>query len=105
MPALFILALVVLLVTSTFGNFGFINQLVLGATLVAYAGLSFAASVSAARKTEWQLFPLLPIALTIIHFAYGSGFLVGLARFWNRWRDHGTRASQSTLVGDVAPLQ
>ncbi|HXM48967.1 MAG TPA: glycosyltransferase family 2 protein [Pyrinomonadaceae bacterium] len=104
-PALFILALVVLLVTSTFGNFGFINQLVLGATLVAYAGLSFAASVSAARKTEWQLFPLLPIALTIIHFAYGSGFLVGLARFWNRWRDHGTRASQSTLVGDVAPLQ
>jgi len=103
-PALFILALVVLLITGPIGPFWFVNQLVFGTALLAYVVLSFAASVSAARKTGWRLLPLLPIAFTIIHFAYGSGFLVGLARFWNRWRDHGTRASQSTLMGDVAPL-
>jgi succinoglycan biosynthesis protein ExoA len=101
-PALFVITLVVLLITAPFL---LVNKLVLAATLFAYVALSLAASVSAARKTEWRLLPLLPIAFTIIHLAYGSGFLLGMARFWNRWRDHGTRASQSNFLPDVAPLQ
>jgi len=101
-PALFVIALVVLLITAPFLP---VNKLLLAATLLAYVVLSLAASISAARKTKWRLLPLLPIAFTIIHFAYGSGFLFGLARFWNRWRDRGSRSSQSTLLRDVAPLQ
>jgi uncharacterized membrane protein len=100
-PALFVIGLAGLLAT---GPFLPVNKFLIGASLLAYLVLSLAASASAARKTDWRLLPLLPIAFTIIHFAYGSGFLVGLARFWNRWRDHGARASQSTLMGDVAPL-
>ncbi len=101
-PALFIIALVALLITAPFL---IVNRWLLVATLIAYAGLGLAASVSAARKTDWRLLPLLPIAFTIIHFAYGSGFLLGLIRFWNRWRDRGPRANQSNLQRDVAPLQ
>ena len=100
-PALLVFALVLLLITAPFL---LVNKLVLAAMLLAYVVLSFAASVSAASKTGWRLLPLLPIAFTIIHFAYGSGFLLGLARFWNRWRDRGTRASQSPLLRDAAPL-
>lgn len=101
-PALFVIALAILLITAPFL---LVNKLILGATLLAYMVLSLAASGSAARRTGWRLLPLLPIAFTIIHLAYGLGFLVGLARFWNRWKDHGTRPSQSTLMRDVAPLQ
>ena len=101
-PALFIIALGALLTTAPFLV---VNQWLLLATLIAYTVLCLAASVSAAAKTDWRLLPLLPIAFTIIHFAYGSGFLLGLIKFWNRWRDHGPRASQSSLQRDVAPLQ
>lgn len=100
-PALFLIALMLLLLT---GLFFMVSKLLLAAMLLAYAILNIAASMSAARKTHWRLLPLLPIAFTIIHFGYGSGFLIGLARFWNRWGDRGTRASQSTLLRDVAPL-
>ena len=101
-PALFVIALVVLFISAPFL---LVNKLVLAAMLLAYVVLSLAASVSAARKTQWRLLPLLPIAFTIIHFAYGSGFLLGLARFWNRWGDRGTGPDQSTLLHDAAPLQ
>ena len=101
-PALFVIALVALLITTPFLP---VNKLVLGATLLAYFVVSLTASGFAARKTDWRLLPLLPIAFTIIHVAYGSGFLLGLTRFWHRWRDDGTRASQSTLLRDVARLQ
>ena len=97
-PALFVFALVLLLITAPFL---LVSKLVLAVTLLAYAVFSFAASISAARKTDWRLLPLLPMAFTVIHFAYGSGFLLGLARFWNRWRDHGTRASQSPWLHDA----
>jgi hypothetical protein len=101
-PALFVIALVVLSVTAPFS---LANKLALGVTLVAYVVLSLAASGSAASKTNWRLLPLLPIAFAILHLAYGAGFLVGLARFWNRWRDRGTPMNQPDLLRDVAPLQ
>lgn len=37
--------------------------------------------------------PLLSLAFATLHVAYGLGFWVGLARFWNRWR-------QTERVGD-----
>lgn len=51
----------------------------------AYVVANLGASSLAARKDGWRLFPLLPIMYATIHFAYGTGFLIGLVKFWNRW--------------------
>jgi succinoglycan biosynthesis protein ExoA len=83
-PVLFVIALGMLSVTAPFS---LLNNWILRVMLLGYVFLSLAASVSAARKTKWRLLPLLPFAFTVIHLAYGSGFLVGLTRFSNRWRD------------------
>jgi cellulose synthase/poly-beta-1,6-N-acetylglucosamine synthase-like glycosyltransferase len=101
-PPLFVTTLFFLCVTSPFFIAG---RLLLATAAISYSGLSLGASILAARRNNWRLLPVLPIVFAIIHFAYGSGFLLGLARFWNRWRDHGSRSSQSTLLRDVAPLQ
>ena len=100
-PALFVAALELLLLSAPFFA---VSKLLLAATLLTYVILSFAASISAVRKTDWHLLLLLPIVYTVIHLSYGSGFLLGLAKFWNRWGDHGTRAGQSPLLRDAAPL-
>jgi succinoglycan biosynthesis protein ExoA len=98
-PALFVAALGLLLLSAPFFKLG---KLLLAATIIAYGVLNLAAAVSAARRTAWILMPLLPTTFTIIHLAYGSGFLIGLAKFWNRWGDRETRASQSPLLHDTS---
>ena len=40
----------------------------------------------------------LPLSFTTIHFAWEIGFLVGLVRFWNRWKDREGRWSKQTKV-------
>jgi len=52
----------------------------------AYSFAVMAASILSARRNGWYLLPLLPIAFAILHLAYGAGFLIGLLKFWNRWR-------------------
>lgn len=61
-----------------------------------YTIANLGASVLTARKGNWRLLPLLPVTFFILHFAYGFGFLMGLARFWNRWRDRALRTSFSS---------
>jgi hypothetical protein len=51
--------------------------LVLGAYLLANLG----ASALVAAREGWRYLPILPLAFSIIHVAYGCGFLVGLIRF------------------------
>ncbi|HET7451545.1 MAG TPA: glycosyltransferase family 2 protein [Thermoanaerobaculia bacterium] len=51
----------------------------------AYAAAALGASAVAARRAGRRAAPYLPIAFGALHFAYGFGFLAGLARFWNRW--------------------
>jgi succinoglycan biosynthesis protein ExoA len=101
-PPLFLMTLFLLSLTAPFLMMG---RSLLAAIVITYSVLSFGASILAARRSDWHLLPLFPVAFAIIHFAYGSGFLLGLARFWNRWRDHGISPSQSNLLRDVAPLQ
>ncbi len=100
-PPLFFVALSLLLVTTPFFT---VSRLLLAASVLAYSILNLGASVLAGSKTQWRLLPPLPIAFTIIHLAYGSGFLVGLLSFWSRWRDRGTRGGHSSLQHDSAPL-
>jgi hypothetical protein len=47
----------------------------------------------AARDHDWTFLARLPIAFATMHLAYGAGFLVGLAAFWNRWREPAVRPS------------
>lgn len=65
---------------------------VAGTYLVANA----VASVLTARGGGWEALPYLPAAFACLHVSYGAGFLVGLAKFWNRWREASTGA-QSTM--------
>jgi succinoglycan biosynthesis protein ExoA len=46
-----------------------------------------ATATSAARLPGLAGLPVLPLAFGILHVSYGSGFLIGLVKFWNRWRE------------------
>jgi glycosyltransferase involved in cell wall biosynthesis len=89
-PPLFVITLLLLCVTAPISA---LSKWSLIATLGAYGVLSLAATIASAARTGWRFFPLLPIAFTIIHLAYGAGFLVGICGFWNRWGDHTTSVS------------
>lgn len=100
-PPLFVVVLLAgLLMMPIFPAAGYFTALIVGV----YAVAVITASILSARRSNWQLLPLLPIAYTTLHLAYGSGFLFGLMKFWNRWGDHRTRASNSTLLRDAEPL-
>jgi hypothetical protein len=36
---------------------------------------------------QLRAFLVLPIIFTTLHFSYGSGLLLGLVKFRNRWKD------------------
>ncbi len=58
-------------------------------TLGGYGLATVVASVSAARRAGWRHLPVLPAVFAALHVGYGAGFLIGLVRFWRRWRDRG----------------
>jgi hypothetical protein len=43
------------------------------------------------RAPNWRVVALLPVCFAILHFSYGSGFLLGLMKFCHRWGDRSTR--------------
>ena len=57
-----------------------------------YLAAACAASLWTAKRSGWDLMPVLPIVFVILHLAYGTGFLVGLLRFIRRWGDRGRPA-------------
>lgn len=40
----------------------------------------------ACGRERWRLAPALAMSFPVLHFSYGAGFLVGLAKFCTRWR-------------------
>jgi hypothetical protein len=46
-----------------------------------YAIATFAASLAIAARSEWVLFPVLPVVVACFHFGYGYGFLRGIWDF------------------------
>lgn len=52
---------------------------VLGICVLAWLGLAMVAAVATCRRVrEWDLLPALPLIFATYHFAYGTGFLLGL---------------------------
>ena len=84
LPPLLVLGLIVGLVLSAVAPS---MRLAFVLAVAAYALVALLASILAAwpRKHDWKLIPVLPIAFVLLHVSYGCGFLVGLAKFWNRW--------------------
>jgi len=81
-PPLFVTVLIIsLLAMPLLGVSGLIFGLVVASYLVAILG----ASLLESRRANGQSLTLLPVAFATLHLSYGLGFLVGLARFWNRW--------------------
>jgi succinoglycan biosynthesis protein ExoA len=77
-PSLFVLCLVLSAALSPFSPwFGLLFAAIVGCYLLA----SLLAAASIARKEGWRFLFLLPLAFTCLHLSYGTGFLVGVARF------------------------
>ncbi len=71
----------------------------LGLAAVAYSVALIGASMLSVRKNGVGVALLLPLTFAVLHFSYGSGFLVGLMKFWSRWRETETR------LQPVAPIR
>jgi succinoglycan biosynthesis protein ExoA len=83
-PAVFVLSLLVtLIVTGIRPAVGTRMMLLAGGS---YLLATLFASASLAFRHRWQLAPMLAISFPVLHFSYGTGFLLGLVRFCNRWR-------------------
>ena len=57
---------------------------------LAYLAGILSASLLESARQGLAVLPILPAAFLALHFGYGTGFLVGLARFWKRWGDGST---------------
>jgi Glycosyltransferases, probably involved in cell wall biogenesis len=83
-PLAFVLALILTLLLSFLVSWGWLALLILLAT---YLLANLAASIITGSGQGFKKLLLLPLAFAIIHLSYGLGFLVGLFKFWNRWKD------------------
>jgi GT2 family glycosyltransferase len=52
-----------------------------------YGTANLIASLWTASQRGWKYVWILPIIFAILHLSYGTGFLLGLFKFWNRWGD------------------
>ena len=84
-PALFVssllLSLVLAVLRPTVGSW--ILLLVGGSYLLAALSASLSLAV---QQGQWRLAPTLLASFPVLHLSYGSGFLLGLVKFCNRWR-------------------
>ncbi len=83
-PPLFAASLIVsatLSLLSPVGGFSFTF------ILSAYFAANLTASAWAASRHGWSYLPLLIIVYIVLHLSYGLGFLAGLVKFANRWRE------------------
>ena len=89
-PVVFVTTLAICLGSLVFSG-------VLQSSMVLIAGsyvlATCAASWRAAARRGWRLLPWLPAAFATMHVAYGTGFLVGLFRFWRGWRRFGAETA------------
>ena len=83
-PPLFVLSLAFSMIFSLITKWGWI---VFASIVGLYTIANLCASILAAAGKSWKHLLRLPITYAIIHLSYGSGFLLGLFKFWNRWGD------------------
>jgi succinoglycan biosynthesis protein ExoA len=82
-PPVFVLSLVGSLVLALIPGYWPYSLIVPGLYLL----VNLSVSVAIASRKGWRYLILLPVAFGILHLSYGTGFLSGVAAFWNRWTD------------------
>jgi len=87
-PSALVGAICISLLVIPFSRLGILTFLII---VGSYVSCSLGASLIASRQGAWRLFRLLPIIYATLHFAYGTGFVLGLIRFWNKWNIGTTR--------------
>jgi succinoglycan biosynthesis protein ExoA len=97
-PPTFVAALLFSLASIPFTSLG---VWLLGLIGGSYAIANLFASVLKAHKNNWKSLLLLPVAFATLHLSYGAGFLVGLAKFWNRWGDREPRYASNPAQAEV----
>lgn len=93
-PAGFVLGLIASTGLALFLPWGMIP---LAGVLALYIFANLSASLLTVFPQGWKHFPLLPITFSILHISYGLGFLIGLVKFWNRWRDKKGKVPELSL--------
>ncbi len=81
-PPVFALCLITGLILYFMG----FSQLLIGSGVL-YAAANFSASIISVAQKGWKYLGFLPLVFLILHLSYGFGFLAGLIRFSNRWRN------------------
>jgi hypothetical protein len=77
----------------------------LGLYISTYLLANVLASLVAARRSSLRTAAMIPLAFAILHTAYGTGFLLGLVRFWNRWADGSQQLpATSSVLGQEEPI-
>jgi len=92
-PFAFVMAILIGLLLTIFTPWEWIPLALL---TVIYLFANLAASMMVAVKSGWRFLPMLPPAFATLHVSYGLGFLVGLIKFRNRWRDKTGRVPKGT---------
>ncbi|MGB8214205.1 MAG: glycosyltransferase family 2 protein [Anaerolineales bacterium] len=82
-PPLFVLTLFASVLLFLLPPFYFIFPII----FLLYLIFNLSTSLSNAAKYGWRYLLFLPVIFAILHLSYGLGFLTGLFKFWNRWRD------------------
>jgi len=72
----------------------------LAAIAAIYSLSALGAAIGSAQRNGWKLLRLLPLAFAILHLGYGSGFLIGLLKFWNRWGEHESQFQARATIRD-----
>lgn len=83
-PLAFVLALMLSLLVAPWGPGWLVTAAVAGSYVVANLAAS---SIVGWKNGRGALVPLAAVAFAILHLSYGLGFLRGLIKFRNRWRD------------------
>ena len=83
-PPLFVLALCTGLLGGLIFPWGW--RFLLGFVLLYLVAVLLISLLIAVRE-KWRCMLILPLAFITIHVGYGTGFWVGLFRFWRRWQD------------------
>lgn len=83
-PATLVFSLVLSLILTLTISWGWVTlSLIAGNYIIA----NLTASILTTRRKGGEHLAPLSLVFAILHISYGTGFLVGLLKFWNRWRD------------------
>ncbi|MFA7407281.1 MAG: glycosyltransferase family 2 protein [Anaerolineaceae bacterium] len=84
-PFAFVLSIILGLFLSIFFPWGWIP---LASLVGVYLLSNLAASIITAKNKGWRYLPVLPFTFATMHLSYGLGFLAGLFKYWNRWKEN-----------------